>query len=187
MKMKTLAFILAGAAFTGPASAGSVKMRNINGEAVVEMNGKEVWRGTAGANLQTRSSSVDGKDYAALLDGDKVVWESEPGAAEKAKVKPLDLPDSPQGGAGGKAEGKSAKSKAGVSATTKDGVTTVTVAGKEVWKGKTTGKVSTTSVMVDGTNHAAVLEGDKVLWESSKGAAEIAKKLSAPPVEPPKK
>jgi hypothetical protein len=188
MKMQTLAFILAGMAFAGPVSAGSVNMRSINGEAVVEMNGREVWRGASGPHLQVKSSSIDGNDYAALLDGDKVLWESEPGAAERVKVNPLAGTKPSQGGeAGGKAQGKSSKSETGISTSTKDGMTTVTMGGKQVWKGKTTGKVSTNSVTVDGKNHAAAFEGDKVLWESSKGAAEIVRKLSAPPVEPPKK
>lgn len=65
----------------------------------------------------------------------------------------------------------SRSSSGGVSVSTTDGETIVTVDGREVFRGPTKGSVTTTSRNDDGVEYNAVLEGDRILWESSSNDA----------------
>ena len=62
----------------------AVSTSTVNGETLVTLNGVEVWKGKA-AKPRAISSSTNGLTLAAVLDGDRVVWESEPGAAGKVR------------------------------------------------------------------------------------------------------
>lgn len=64
---------------------------------------------------------------------------------------------------------------AGISVSTANGLTTVTYKNKQVWSGKTTGRVTGLSKVVNGTEYAAAFAGGKVLWESTPGAAKKVK------------
>lgn len=59
---------------------------------------------------------------------------------------------------------------AGISVSTRNGITTLTYQGKEVWSGKTTGQVTGRAKTVDGVNYAAAFDGNKVIWENMRGA-----------------
>lgn len=59
---------------------------------------------------------------------------------------------------------------AGISVSTQNGVSTITYQGKQVWSGKTTGKVLGRSKMVGDVSYAAAFDGNKVIWENVPGA-----------------
>ena len=63
-----------------------------------------------------------------------------------------------------------------LSAKTENGQTTITHNGRPVFAGPTTGPISTFSMNENGQEYAAALDGDKVLWENTPGAAEHFKK-----------
>jgi len=60
---------------------------------------------------------------------------------------------------------------ANISVSTVNGQTTVTLNGKKVWSGVTTGQVTGKASSINGKEYAAAFDGTKVLWESEKGAA----------------
>jgi hypothetical protein len=70
---------------SGNTSTSSISSTTANGETVVIYQGKEVWRGKADGPVVTRATTFQGKSYGAALAGDKVLWESEPGAASVIK------------------------------------------------------------------------------------------------------
>jgi hypothetical protein len=55
----------------------------VNGESVVTLNGKEVHKGPTSGAVSSRSSNVNGVEYSAVYDGDKLLWESSPGGAQQ--------------------------------------------------------------------------------------------------------
>ena len=61
----------------------SVQVDVKNGKGTIRLNGEEVWSGNVEGNLTSRSSNVNGKEYAAAYDGGKLLWESAPGAGER--------------------------------------------------------------------------------------------------------
>ena len=65
----------------------------------------------------------------------------------------------------------SSSSGSGVSVNTVNGETVVTVHGNEVYRGRTSGRVSSVSRSENGVEYSAILDGDTVLWESAPGAA----------------
>lgn len=68
-------------------SAGSgISVKTVNGQTTVTYQGKEVFSGPTSGTVSGRSSSVNGTEVAAAFDGDKVLWESGSGAAEKLKA-----------------------------------------------------------------------------------------------------
>lgn len=136
------------------ASHAGLSVSSVNGDTVVSQNGKELWKGKAD-HPKALSSSVNGQTLAAVLDGDKVLWESEPGAAAKIQKHPA-VPK--------------AAAHAGLSVSSVNGKTVVTRDGKSVWTG-TAQHPKALSSSVNGQSLAAVLDGDKVLWESEPGAA----------------
>ncbi len=60
---------------------------------------------------------------------------------------------------------------AGINVSTSNGRTTIAYQGKEVWSGKTTGKVTGKAKSVDGVDYAAAFDGDKVIWQNVAGAS----------------
>ena len=66
---------------------------------------------------------------------------------------------------------RSSSGGAGISAQTVNGQTVVSYKGQEVFKGTTSGMVSTYSSNINGEELAAAFDGDKVLWENTSGAA----------------
>lgn len=59
-----------------------------------------------------------------------------------------------------------------ISVKTENGDTTVTYKGEKVFEGRTSGMVSARASNVNGTEYAAVFDGDKVIWENTSGAAD---------------
>jgi broad specificity phosphatase PhoE len=66
-------------------ASSSISSSTVNGETVIRFQGKEVWRGKADGPVFTRSTALGGKAYGAAFAGDKVLWESEPGAANMTR------------------------------------------------------------------------------------------------------
>jgi hypothetical protein len=64
-------------------SGSSVSVSTVNGESVVTFNGKEIYKGPTSGAVSSRSSSVNGVEYSAVYDGDKLLWESSPGGAQQ--------------------------------------------------------------------------------------------------------
>lgn len=88
--------LLAQAPVTATANANAstgLSVSTVNGQSVVSLNGKEIYRGPVTGAVSSRSSNVNGAEYSAVFDGDKVLWESVPGAVQHV--------ESPAGGAGG--------------------------------------------------------------------------------------
>jgi hypothetical protein len=143
------------------AFAGSISTTTINGETVVKWNGKEVFKGTVDGPVSSKTATMDGEELAAILAGEKVIWESRPGAADaiKAAAPAIKLPAA-------KASDK------GIKVATAGGESVVTFEGKEVWKGATKKAVTAKEKTVDGRTYAAAFDGKKVLWENVPGAAE---------------
>lgn len=78
------------------------------------------------------------------------------------------------GGGGASGGGGSAiyGSSPSISSKTVNGSTVIVYQGKEISLGKTDGPVSARALSVNGTNYAAVFEGDRVIWENTPGAAQ---------------
>jgi hypothetical protein len=67
-------------------SGGSgISVNNINGQTTVTWNGEQVFSGPTKGFVSTRCNSVNGTQYAAAFDGNAVIWENVPGAAEKLR------------------------------------------------------------------------------------------------------
>ena len=63
-----------------------ISVSQSNEQATVNYNGKQVWSGPVKGTLVGRSSNINGVEQAAAFDGDKVLWENVPGAAEHLKA-----------------------------------------------------------------------------------------------------
>ncbi len=59
-----------------------------------------------------------------------------------------------------------------VAVSTVNGRTVVNINGKKVFEGETTGRVSSKSMNFEGAQFTAVWDGERVIWENTKGAAE---------------
>lgn len=74
---------------SGSASASSgISVRTVNGQTTVTYKGEEVFSGQTSGMVKASSSSVNGAEYAAAFDGDKVIWENVAGAAGHIKAPP---------------------------------------------------------------------------------------------------
>jgi hypothetical protein len=69
----------------GSVLAGSISVNNNNGKTVVVYNGQEVWSGETSGKVSAKCVTENGKEYAAARDGEKVLWENVPGAADHVK------------------------------------------------------------------------------------------------------
>ena len=159
-----------------------VRIVSINGLTRVNWQGKEVFAGATTGPVTSHSVSTNGAHCAAVFSGDKVLWESAPGAAAlvKASVGPMTnqpglwpsfpaLPGGPTPVLRSGADGSS------LSVTTTNGFTTVSYKGQTVFQGPTQGGVTARSKNVNSEESAAAFDGDQVLWENALGAAEQVK------------
>lgn len=64
-------------------SGSGVSVRTVNGESVVTLNGKEIYKGPTSGAVSSRSRNVNGVENSAVYDGDKLLWESSPGGAQQ--------------------------------------------------------------------------------------------------------
>jgi hypothetical protein len=69
----------------GPVAGRGISTRIVNGETIINWQNKEVWRGTTGGFLVCKSKALNGVEIAAAFEGEKVIWESEVGAAARVK------------------------------------------------------------------------------------------------------
>lgn len=219
---RLLALTLVTVAWIGSAPAQSPQLQVLteNGKAKVLYQGRQVWAGPVQGTASARSRSVNGKDYAAAFDGDKVLWENVPGAARQVgspaepsgfsmqrtlrrnrnavdenqrqleeTLKELDKetpeadpakPASPRRGAGPTGGSSLSRGRTTSSAPTfnmtldgdttvtrTNGLTTLKWKGKVIPLGRTTGPLSFKTSAVNGTEIATLLEGNRVLWQST--------------------
>ena len=73
-------------------SGTGISVKTVNGQTTVTYKGEEVFKGQTSGKVSARSSSVNGNEYAAAFDGDKVLWESASGASEHVKASGIELP-----------------------------------------------------------------------------------------------
>jgi hypothetical protein len=73
-------------------SGTGISVKTENGQTTVTYKGEEVFKGQTSGKVSARSSSVNGNEYAAAFDGDKVLWESASGASEQVKASGIELP-----------------------------------------------------------------------------------------------
>jgi RNA polymerase sigma factor (sigma-70 family) len=73
---------LGGAGQTGNAL---ITTKSVNGNTVIVYRGQEFPVGQTRGFVTTKAATIQGKDYAAAFDGDKVLWENVPGAARQLK------------------------------------------------------------------------------------------------------
>ena len=69
----------------GPVAGRGISTQIVNGETIIHWQKKEVWRGTTSGFLVCKSKALNGVEIAAAFDGDKTIWESEPGAGARVK------------------------------------------------------------------------------------------------------
>jgi len=150
----------------------------INGQTAVSWRGQEVFSGPTEGPVRGLSASLGREEFAAALDGDKVLWENVPGAAQKVKSALT------ASAAAEKKSGPHSKlplrrltppMSSGLCVSTTNGLTTVIWEGKQAFVGPTKGQVTAKVKTGVGTEFAAVFEDGKVIWQSEKGAGEKVK------------
>ena len=62
-----------------------ISVSTSNGKTTITYQGKKVWSGKTTGKVTGKAKSVDGVDYAAAFDGDKVIWENVAGASRHLK------------------------------------------------------------------------------------------------------
>lgn len=148
----------------GSALGGEITTSSVNGDAVVTWNGAVVWQGRTKNPLRAAAITADGKDFAAAFDGEKTVWENEPGSGAAVRNKSPELkalPVPPKGPVAGR----------GISTRLVNGETIINWQNKEVWRGTTSGFITCKSRALNGVEIAAVFDTGKMIWESEPGAA----------------
>jgi hypothetical protein len=179
----------------------SLDVKTANGQSVVTLNGKQIYSGPTKGQVTSRSSNNNGVEYAAVYDGDRLLWENVPGAAEH--LQPADSQAGPDHnavmeqhqrtaermqeeqrrfmeahGAQNSAQNKGSVSQSGnvsVSTKTVNGSTVITYQGKQISVGPTKGTVSAKARSVNGKDYAAAFDGERVIWENVPGAAQQVK------------
>jgi hypothetical protein len=66
-------------------SHSGISVKTANGKTTITYKGKQVFSGPTSGNLTTQSANENGEEYAAAYDGDKMIWESDSGAADRLK------------------------------------------------------------------------------------------------------
>lgn len=146
------------------AYGGEISTSSANGDAIVKWNGAVVWQGQTTNALRAASVTVNGKEFAAAFDGAKALWESEPGAGVTVRETSPEMKVAaapPKGPVAGK----------GVVIRLVDGETVVDWQKTQVWRGTTSGLVTSKSLSLNGTEIAAAFDNGKMIWESEPGAA----------------
>lgn len=75
----------AGFGSVNPTGAALLSTKSVNGNTVIVYRGREFPVGPTRGFVTTKATSIQGKDYAAAFDGDRVIWENVPGAAQQLK------------------------------------------------------------------------------------------------------
>ena len=177
----------------------NLSVRTENGQSVVTLNGKEIYASPLQGQVTSRSSNVNGVEYTAAFDGDKVLWENVPGAAKQLQSgggaaagldhkqfmeehqKTVDrmLQEEREfmeaHGGTNVAHSVSQSGNAAISTKIVNGSTVIVYQGQEFSVGPTQGPVSAKAKSIDGKNYAAAFDGDRVIWENVPGAAQQVK------------
>jgi len=179
-----------------------LNVSTVNGQSVVTLNGKQIYSGPTKGQVTSRSSNVNGVEYAAVYDGDTLLWENVSGAAQQLQS----APSAPAGldhkgfteqhqqtvermkeeqrkfmeahGGTNSAHGIGGVSQSGnasINAKTVNGSTVITYQGKQISVVPTKGKISTKAKSINGKNYAAAFDGERVIWENVPGAAQQVK------------
>ena len=69
----------------GQAGSALLSTKSVNGNTVIAYRGKEIAIGQTRGLVTTKAASIQGQEYAAAFDGERVVWENVPGAAQHLK------------------------------------------------------------------------------------------------------
>jgi hypothetical protein len=70
---------------TWPVLGADLKVTSENGITTIVYNGQQVFAGATSGPVSAKAISDNGAEYAAAFDGQRVIWESVPGAAERIK------------------------------------------------------------------------------------------------------
>jgi hypothetical protein len=151
--------------------AAGVNVLATNGQVVITQNGKEVYAGPTAGTVIKRSGVLKGREQFAVYDDDILLWESAPEVGRQLRPQPvasdpLGLDSTPSFMP---SLGQNVHS--GISVSTVNGQSVVSLNGKEIYRGPATGAVSTRSFNLNGVEYSAVYDGDKLLWENVPGAA----------------
>lgn len=65
--------------------AAGVSLKNEGGKTTIHYQGKDVWTGVTSGKAFARSKVIEGKEYVAVFDGNKVLWQNVAGAAQKVQ------------------------------------------------------------------------------------------------------
>jgi hypothetical protein len=170
----------------------SISVCTTNGQTVATYNGSQVFAGPTKEPVHARSQAIQGVTYAAVFEGSKVLWESQPGAAQhlneagsighqqfmehhrKATEEQQRLIQQHQTNfqAHGGATIQSGSSGTSISVKTVNHQAVVVYEGREIPVGSVQGVVSAKAKTLHGVNYAAAFDGERVLWENVPGAAE---------------
>jgi len=184
-------------------SSSGVSVNSVNGQTVVTWNGEQVFSGPTKGLVTARSGNFNGAPYAAAFDGDSVIWENVPGAAQhvgsgqgapagfdmqkfmeqsrKRMEEQKKLAEQGQQNSNGQnnnfPSGRFAVSSgSSVSVKNVNGKTVVMYQGKEIPIGPTKGRVFAKTKSINGVSYAVVYDDDQVVWENVPGAADQFKK-----------
>jgi hypothetical protein len=161
---------------TGGGGGAGVTVVTTNGWVVITQDGKRVYAGPFAGTVTNHTGTINGVEQAAVYDDGILLWESAPGVGHQ--LQPPPAPSGQFGLSPGPATpflpsmpslGQHANS--GISVSTVNGQSVVSLNGKEIYRGPATGAVSSRSWNVNGVEYSAVFDGDKVLWENVPGAA----------------
>lgn len=64
----------------------TVAVSTVNGRTVVNINGKQVFEGETTGRVSAKSINFEGKQFTAVWDDERVIWENVKGAAEQIRV-----------------------------------------------------------------------------------------------------
>ena len=67
------------------ASEPGIHIKNVDGSTVIVYRGQEFSVGPTKGDLSGKTKRIQGQDYAAVFEGNRVVWENTPGAARRVK------------------------------------------------------------------------------------------------------
>ena len=153
-----LALILAFGA-ESQAVGGSLSTSTENGHTTVIFDNKAVWSGHTVGSVNSLSRNINGTDYAAAFDAEKLLWESCPGAGTKLKNESacrISLPALTLNRDGG-GQGPILK--------TVNGDAVLLYKGKEINLGKQSGPLSVESSSTNGMECVVVRSGAHVIWK----------------------
>jgi hypothetical protein len=82
---KLISLLIATLFYGGVVLADSISTSTINSHTVITFNGNQVWEGDTKGPVRAKSVSDNGVTFAAAFEGERVLWENSPGAAEHLK------------------------------------------------------------------------------------------------------